>query len=52
MRKLKPLPQAMLEYNNLRVDMKTKHTVGLITDDEYYAFMMKEDTLWNIIKGK
>ena len=40
---------ALMEYDELRHQMKRKQRLGLITDDVYYDFLLKEDTLWNII---
>ena len=46
---MRDLNEALLDYRSLRDSMNMKHRLGLITDDEWAEFMLKEDTLWNII---
>ena len=46
---MKDIELALSQYQSKVDSMRHKRKLGIITDDEWFDFIKREDTLWNII---
>ena len=46
------IEQSLIDYEHLVHTMAMKRKLGLTSDDEWFEWIMSEDTLWKIIKEK
>ena len=45
------IDDAKYTFNRLKATMKLKHDHGMITDEEYHAFLMDQDKIQDVLKN-